>query len=215
MTVVAHAASYSSKLADRTCTQTPRGAAAGRQTCVVLGWIVLWERTIVSLARARSFDRPPSLFISSHSCHVRIMKRKPNSNGKCETRAPACHFRLRSIFYLRKMQTSSTIQAAFPAKREEGNRRDCRIDKLLSVGKNNNRKDLTAFVWRTAALVLEMHLYAYLSRHTGNNSRRERRTRCGNEHEREIAIFRKIASLKEINEMKKKTTLHERAGERW
>lgn len=169
-TIVTRAASYSSKLADRTCTQTPRGAAAGRWTCVVLGWIILWERTIVPLARAQSFNRPPSLFISSHNCHVWVQKekkgKKPNSNGKCETKAPACYFRLRSIFYLRKMQTSSTIQAHFRRRERKGIVEIVELTSSCQSEKNrNNRKDLTAFVWRISALVLEMHLYAYLEIH--------------------------------------------------
>lgn len=43
-----------------------------------------------------------------------------------ETRTPACHFRLRSIFYLRKMQTSSMKQVYFQ-RREEGKKlsQDC------------------------------------------------------------------------------------------
>lgn len=74
----------------------------------------------------------------------------------------------------------------------------------LFVGHKNDRKDLTTFVWKTATLALEMHLYTY-PRYSRNNSHLDR-----NEEQAITNMEEKLQFSGNLRSLKKKEIRNEK-----
>jgi len=117
--VVSRCVIFFEKLTDCTCTRTSRGTAVDRYMCVVLGWVVLWELTIVLLVRAHPSIGRYHGRVSPQSSGPTFEykgRKKSDPHGKHETKLPACHFRLRNILPKKDADKLNNI-GVFPEKR--------------------------------------------------------------------------------------------------